>query len=315
MMTEEERNRISQAAELIKAGDVVAFPTETVYGLGANAFDPEAVTKIFQTKERPHFDPLIVHIADLKQLEEVTSGLDVRVKSLASEFWPGPLTIVLPKNDRIPDIVTSGLETVGVRMPRHEVALRLIREAGVPIAAPSANKFGMLSPTQSKHVLQKLPGVKMVLEGGESQIGLESTIIRLNPKGFEILRPGFFSKEDIEKVIPYFSEGVQAGHPEAPGMLDSHYSPRVPLYITGTEPEALDPMNTAYIAFQKPPSVQYLSSVVLSPKADMAEYAMKMFAALHDMDESGAEAIIIEAVPEEALGIAIMDRLRKASHS
>jgi L-threonylcarbamoyladenylate synthase len=312
---EGEEKLIQQAADLILRGELVAFPTETVYGLGANAFDPAAVAKIFETKERPSFDPLIVHIADLKQLRELVSSMDSRISVLAKHFWPGPLTIVLPKSDKVPDIVSSGLDTVGIRMPDHPIALALIRMAKTAIAAPSANKFGMLSPTESKHVLQKLPGVKMVLEGGASRFGLESTIIRLNKKGFEILRPGFFSREDIEAFVPYHSEGSSAGHPEAPGMLDSHYSPKLPLYIAGEEPVSIEPEKTAYVAFSKAPMVRYMTSVVLSPEAKLSQFATRMFSALHDLEDSGAEAIVIEGVPEEGLGIAIMDRLRKASYS
>ncbi len=291
----------------------MAFPTETVYGLGANALVPEAVARIFETKERPSFDPLIVHIADLKQLREVSRNTDPRVQQLAKAFWPGPLTIILPKSDKIPKIVTSGLETVGVRMPDHPIAQQLIKLAGVPIAAPSANKFGMLSPTESKHVLEKLSGVDMVLDGGNARIGLESTIIQLNDKGFDILRPGFYSKEDIEAVVPFHTQGQTAGHPSAPGMLDSHYSPKLELYISGEEPGDLDPLKVAFVAFKTEPQTRYMTSVVLSPNGDLSEFATRMFAVLHDLEESGAEAIIVEAVPEKGLGIAIMDRLRKAA--
>jgi len=178
------------AAAFIRDGKVVAFPTETVYGLGADALNPMAVAKIFELKERPSFDPLIVHIASVDQLEALVKSIDERVHKLAQTFWPGPLTIVLPKSSIVPDIVTSGLPTVGIRMPDNPVALELIRKAGCPVAAPSANKFGRISPTTAAHVRKQLPDVDYILDGGKTTIGIESTIISLTPAGFRILRNG-----------------------------------------------------------------------------------------------------------------------------
>lgn len=189
---------IEIAAQLIRDGKVVAFPTETVYGLGANALNAMAVARIYELKERPSFDPLIVHIADIEAIRQLTTTSDERVQLLADRFWPGPLTIILPKSEIVPDIVTSGLGTVGIRMPANPVARELIRRAGCPIAAPSANKFGQLSPTLARHVAKQLPDADFILDGGPADVGIESTIIALNEKGFEILRHGVITREDIE---------------------------------------------------------------------------------------------------------------------
>ncbi len=180
---------IKRGAEIILSGNLVAFPTETVYGLGADAFNPAAVAKIFETKERPSFDPIIVHICELSQLKKLYNGSDERVYTLAEKFWPGPLTLVLPKTDAVPDIVTSGLDTVAVRMPDNHIALELIKHSHTPLAAPSANKFGMVSPTEAEHVRKQFPDI-FTIDGGKTSVGIESTVITLHEDGFEILRPG-----------------------------------------------------------------------------------------------------------------------------
>ncbi|HPR86280.1 MAG TPA: L-threonylcarbamoyladenylate synthase, partial [Prolixibacteraceae bacterium] len=179
---------IEHAAEIISKGGLVAFPTETVYGLGANALNPVAVAKIFEAKERPTFDPLIVHISSLIELEKLTGELDEKVMELAKRFWPGPLTMVLPKSNLVPDLVTSGLTTVGIRMPDHPVALELIRRSGCPIAAPSANKFGQLSPTTAAHVRKQLPHIDYILDGGKTAVGIESTIVSVEKDKCVVLR-------------------------------------------------------------------------------------------------------------------------------
>ncbi|MDP2891010.1 MAG: L-threonylcarbamoyladenylate synthase, partial [Bacteroidota bacterium] len=218
------------AAKYIKEGKLVAFPTETVYGLGANALNPLAVAKIFELKERPSFDPLIVHIASIDDLYTLTENTDRNVIRLAEKFWPGPLTIVLPKSKLVPDIVTSGLNTVGIRMPDNDIALMLIRAANCPIAAPSANKFGQLSPVSAEHVKKQLPNVDYVLDGGNTSVGIESTIVSIEGNTCTLLRPGVITIADIENALPdtfiYNSE-----KPEkliAPGLLKSHYSPVKP---------------------------------------------------------------------------------------
>jgi L-threonylcarbamoyladenylate synthase len=217
-------SNIEIAAKYIQEGKLVAFPTETVYGLGANAFNPLAVAKIFELKERPSFDPLIIHIADLRQLEKLVLLIDDRVYQLAEKFWPGPLTMVLPKSNIVPDIVTSGLSTVGIRMPDNEIALELIRKSDCPIAAPSANKFGRISPTTAAHVKKQLPKVDFILEGGKTTVGIESTIITLTDNGFQILRNGIITQEELETIIQYDNHTIIEGI-SAPGMLQSHYSP------------------------------------------------------------------------------------------
>ena len=306
---------LETAAKIITQGGVVAFPTETVYGLGANALDPMAVARIFELKERPSFDPLIVHIADLDQLQVLTTSEDPRIGKLAEAFWPGPLTLVLPKTAQVPDIVTSGLPTVGIRMPDHPMALGLIRTSGCPLAAPSANKFGRLSPTRAAHVIRHLPEADYILDGGTTRVGLESTIVRLESDGFLILRPGGITREDLAAVLPESAKTFKAGNPEAPGMLDSHYSPSKPFYLY--QPEVLsriEPSRAGFISFRGEIPATFLQTRTLSPKGDLREYATKIFSALHELQESDVEVILAEPLPETGIGIAIMDRLRKAAH-
>jgi len=306
---------IALAAAHIREGKLVAFPTETVYGLGANALNPTAVAKIFEMKERPVFDPLIVHIASIDDINKLTAVDDERVRLLADKFWPGPLTMILPKSEIVPDLVTSGLETVGIRMPAHPVAQELIRLAGCPIAAPSANKFGQLSPTKARHVQKQLPDVDFLLDGGSSEVGIESTIISLIEKGFEILRHGFITKEDIEQYIPYHEP-----HPGekknivSPGMLKSHYSPEKPLYITGETNKLTDRSKAGYLSWTGNDTAGYKQVEVLCEKGDLRQCAVNLFAAIHRLEESDVEYIIAEAVPEQGIGIAIMDKLKKAAY-
>jgi len=311
--------QLHKAAQLIRQGRLVAFPTETVYGLGANALDANAVARIFSAKERPSFDPLIVHIAALDALETLTPmANDERVQALARQFWPGPLTLVLPKKDIVPGIVTSGLPTVGIRMPDHPLAQALIRESGCPLAAPSANKFGRLSPTQAVHVSRHLPEVDLVLDGGPTGVGIESTIIRLAPEGFDILRPGAVTAEQLSGVLPMVASGAgnDSGDPMAPGMMKSHYSPCKPLFIAGT-PQALtaDRGSTALLAYQGDDTEGYHRVIHMSEGKDLNEVAVNLFAAMHDMEaDPKIASIIVEPVPEEDIGIALMDRIRKAAH-
>lgn len=307
-------NDIEVAAKYINEGKLVAFPTETVYGLGANALDPLAVAKIFELKERPSFDPLIVHIASVNELKNLTINCDDRVLRLAEKFWPGPLTIVLPKSELVPDIVTSGLDTVGIRMPNNPIALELIRKSGCPIAAPSANKFGRVSPTTAQHVKKQLPDVDYILDGGKTHVGIESTIIALNEKGFEILRHGVITREDIEKVIPFYSTKDVSDSIVAPGMLKSHYSPNKPLYFLGDHHlDELDRRKAGLLSFVTKDITGYKYVLPLSTNGDLREYAVNLFAAIHKMEESDVDYIVAEPVEEHGIGLAIMDRLRKAA--
>lgn len=307
---------ILRAAKLIREGKLVAFPTETVYGLGANALDAEAVARIFELKERPSFDPLIVHIANPGDLNVLGKHPDPRCFLLAEKFWPGPLTMVVPKSDIVPDIVTSGLETVGIRMPANETALELIRAAACPIAAPSANKFGLLSPTTAQHVKKQLPGVDCILDGGPTGIGIESTVISLNHKGFEILRHGFITREDIEKYIPFYAmPAAEKTNIVSPGMLKSHYSPGKPIYIQGDYvPEDLQREKAALLSFSGNDSQGFAMVYRLTSSDDLREYAVKLFSALHQLEDEDIEAIVAEPVPMHGIGIAIMDKLKKAAH-
>lgn len=305
---------IDIAAQYIREGKLVAFPTETVYGLGANGFNPHAVAKIFELKERPSFDPLILHIADLKLLYELTSATDMRIDLLAEKFWPGPLTMVLPKSDRVPDIVTSGLNTVGIRMPQNDIALQLIQLADCPIAAPSANKFGRISPTTAAHVKKQLPDVDFILDGGRTSVGIESTIIQLTQTGFQILRNGVITREDIEKYIPYDTI-TPILDLSAPGMLKSHYSPRKKLLIADDKSLETDRSKAGLISFTGSLEAGFRSVIRVSENNDMKEYAIHMFSAMHDFEDNPEiEVIIAEPIEEHGIGKAIMDRLRKAEY-
>lgn len=306
---------ISNAAKVIQKGGVVAFPTETVYGLGADAFNPMAVARIFEIKERPAFDPLIVHIAEadgLGLLAEIENK--ELVDKLIEKFWPGPLTIVLPKKSSVPDIVTSGLSTVAVRMPDHLVALELIRESGTPIAAPSANKFGMLSPTLASHVGKQLPHVDFIIVGGKTTVGIESTVIALSGNGFKLLRPGVITVADLEEVLPEI-HNMRENRLQSPGQLKSHYSPRIPVYIQGESAIKGDLGNAGYLALSPLQNTgEYQLSLSLSTGNDLREAAVNLFSALHQLEESGVKFIVVEPVPETGIGMAIMDRLRKAAY-
>ncbi|MPM03048.1 Threonylcarbamoyl-AMP synthase [bioreactor metagenome] len=309
-------SEITIAAQHIKEGKLVAFPTETVYGLGANALNPHAVARIFELKERPTFDPLIVHIASLEDISKLTATEDKRVSKLAARFWPGPLTIILPKSELVPDIVTSGLATVGIRMPNHPVALELIRQSGCPIAAPSANKFGQLSPTQAKHVSKQLPDVDFLLDGGEAQVGIESTIISLNEKGFEILRHGVITREEIETIVPFYAIPERdKTNIVSPGMLKSHYSPEKPIYLIDENlPAGIDKTKAGLLSFSGEDTANYQFVELLAPDKELKTCAVNLFAAIHRLEESNVEYILAETVPETGIGIAIMDKLRKAAY-
>jgi len=301
------------AAAFIRDGKVVAFPTETVYGLGADALNPMAVAKIFELKERPSFDPLIVHIASVDQLEALVKSIDERVHKLAQTFWPGPLTIVLPKSSIVPDIVTSGLPTVGIRMPDNPVALELIRKAGCPVAAPSANKFGRISPTTAAHVRKQLPDVDYILDGGKTTIGIESTIISLTPAGFRILRNGIITREELETIV-LFDPG-QFDNVMAPGMMKSHYSPRKKLLIA-VEGIQTDRSKAGLISFTGRLEEGFLKVIRVSESSNLKDYAVNMFEAMHTFeDDPDIHEIVAEPVSETGIGMAIMDRLRKAEYN
>lgn len=302
---------ITKAAEIIKNGGLVAFPTETVYGLGANVYNAAAVAGIFAAKQRPHFDPLISHIAEVDFLHEY-AATDERVFALAKRFWPGPLTMVLNRIDNNPsiDLACSGLRTLTVRMPNHPIALQLIKRSGVPIVAPSANKYQSVSPTTAQHVAEGLGDkVDMILDGGACAVGVESTIIDLTGKNVVLLRAGGTVKEDIEaflgeKVL------VSSGNPNmptAPGQLLRHYAPKNCLRINIENPEP----DEFYIGFGHNDG-----DLNLSPSADLCEAASRLFAYLRLADERAKFGkIAVAPVPDNGLGLAINDRLKRASYS
>jgi L-threonylcarbamoyladenylate synthase len=309
--------QIKAAAAVIRRGGLVAFPTETVYGLGANALDPVAVARIFELKERPSFDPLIVHIASWDDLSLLTTGPVPGVRELAMRFWPGPLTIILPKSARVPEIVTAGLPTVGVRMPDHETALQLISEAGCPIAAPSANKFGKLSPVTANHVRKQLPETDFILDGGTTRVGIESTIVALDGNVCTLLRPGVITLAEIREALP--SEFVVSvrnnGNMISPGLLKSHYSPLKPLFLVRDLSVSL-PRGSGLIVHEQKNTLPPCEKLILtSETCNYREIAANLFSALHAMeDDERVRRIFIEPVPETGLGTAIMDRLKRAAY-
>ncbi len=310
---------IDRAAAIIREGGLVVFPTETVYGLGADALQPTAVARIFEAKRRPAFDPLIVHISELPELEPLTAAVDGRVRLLAARFWPGPLTLVLPKTDRVPDIVTSGLPSVAVRMPSHPTARALIAAAGTPIAAPSANLFGSLSPTDPAHLAGALlQSIDLVLDGGRCPVGVESTVLSLTDREPRILRFGGLPRSDIEAVIgPVAVNTTSSSNPQSPGQVPKHYAPGTPLVVLGSAPVPAPGLKVGLLALA-PDSARdtepYAVVRYLSPRGDLREAASNLFSALHDLDAMGLDLIAAEPVDETGLGAAIMDRLRRASY-
>lgn len=305
------------ASEMIKNGKVVAFPTETVYGLGANALDPKAVAMIFEAKKRPKFDPLIVHISNYQMLYNIAKNIPEEIEKLIQIFWPGPLTVVLEKREIVPSLTTAGLSTVAVRMPQHPVALRLISLSDTPIAAPSANPFGKLSPTKADQVYKGLEGkVELILDGGPAPIGIESTIIKKENGDIYLLRPGGISVEDIEKILEKKVKEREVPKIEAPGSFPSHYSPIAPLYVLKGKKIPSEFLNKkiGFLAFSSKPDYGKFKIVrILSESSDLKEAAKNFFTYLHEIDNAGIDYIFAEKVPLKGLGLAIMDRLKKAS--
>jgi len=288
-----------RAAALIRAGELVAFPTETVYGLGANALDAAAIEKIFAAKGRPASSPLIVHVSSIEMAHSLVREWPESAEKLVGKFWPGPLTLVLPKQPCVPDRLTAGLDTVGVRMPVHPVALALIREAGVPIAAPSANRFTELSPTTAQHVRDSLGNrVAMVLDGGRTTVGIESTVISLAGPDAVLLRPGMVTQAEIEAVIGalQIQKLATAGPHSSPGMHARHYSPRTPLIL---------------VERGELPSTG--RGICLHLPDDPRAYAAVLYQRLHEADAQGLDWIAIEQPPRTGEWSAIRDRLERAA--
>jgi L-threonylcarbamoyladenylate synthase len=296
----------------------VAFPTETVYGLGADALNASAVVRVFEAKARPSFDPLIVHLSAAEEVDTISPTRDERVTRLAARFWPGPLTLVLSKRPSVPDLVTAGLDTVGVRVPDHEAARALVREAATPVAAPSANPFGYVSPTCAEHVQAQLgDAVDLILDGGPCRVGLESTILSLVTEPPLILRPGGVAREDLEQALgrPLELAGP-AARPLAPGQLSRHYATRTPLRLLARagEPAPAGAGRVGLLALSRAPeSGGYAAVEVLAPDGRLATAAARLFAALRRLDGSGLDLLLAEPCPETGIGRAIMDRLRRCA--
>lgn len=303
---------MKKAADLIRVGGLVAFPTETVYGLGANANNGEAVARIFEAKGRPHFNPLIVHVASLADAERL-AHFDDAARKLSDAFWPGPLTLVLPRqpDTGLSDLVSAGLPTVALRIPSNDVALELLVKAGVPIAAPSANKSGHVSATTAAHVAADLGvSVDMILDGGPCVEGVESTIVGLSEGAPVLLRAGAIPRTDIEAVLgrALIRSTSSQEAPQAPGMLTSHYAPRAQLRLNVTSPEVDEP----FLGFGSV-ATNGKHSLNLSAAGDLREAAAHLFAYLRTLDATGSKTIAVAPIPEIGLGEAINDRLRRAA--
>lgn len=304
--------QIKEAAELLRQGKLVAFPTETVYGLGANALDSLAVLRIFEAKGRPRSSPLIVHVSSIAMARELAAEWPDTAQRLAERFWPGPLTLVVRKKPSIPDIVTAGLPTVGLRMPAHPVALALLQEAAIPLAAPSANRFTQLSPTTAEHVRHGLGRrLHYVLDGGPCQVGIESTVLSVVDQPFTIFRPGGISRTQIEEVIgpvALHEQTMATAHP-SPGMHPQHYSPKTPLVLVS---EGAVPENGkgAYLQLRSEPLHQ---ATIVQMSTNPREYATRLYAVLHDLDDAGYDWIAVEVPEETPDWEGVLDRLRRAS--
>ncbi|AHF80516.1 L-threonylcarbamoyladenylate synthase [Thermococcus paralvinellae] len=323
-----DKRKIKIAAKFIREGKLVAFPTETVYGLGADALNEEAVRRIFEAKGRPADNPLIVHIADFDQLYELARDIPREAKILAEYFWPGPLTIVLPKKSNVPKVTTGGLDTVAIRMPAHEIALGLIRTSRRPIAAPSANISGKPSPTLAEHVVDDFYGrIECIIDGGEVKIGVESTVLDLTTKPPTLLRPGGLPLEEIEKVIGKVKihpvvKGKAVDVAKAPGMKYKHYAPNAQVIVIEGSRERVKEKIKELLNEYKRGGVKvgvmatgdfYEADAYINLGNSEEEIAKNLFRALRDLDKSGVDVILAEGIEEKGLGLAVMNRLRKAA--
>jgi L-threonylcarbamoyladenylate synthase len=326
---EDWREAVAQAVALLEDGEIVALPTETVYGLAADAFNAEAVAKVFEVKERPSFDPLIVHIGhkrDLDLVAEVPEELEEIVTQLIETYWPGPLTLVLPRKPDVPDLVTSGLDTVAVRLSAHEVMRAVAKE--IPIAAPSANRFGRISPTSAQAVMDELGGkIPMIIDGGACRDGIESTIVapEMTDKGpvLRLLRPGPIAREDLRKIAKVIKpKRTKADHIDSPGQTESHYAPATPLILINKPGDFVPREGVKYglLSYRGEgnsslmEATEWAHTEIMSPgKGKLAEGAVRLFYCLRKLDAAGVDVIVSESVSETGIGVAIMDRLRRAA--
>jgi L-threonylcarbamoyladenylate synthase len=331
-----EVEKIRIAAAFIQKGDLVAFPTETVYGLGADALNPKAVLALFKAKKRPFDNPPIVHVADVLEVRRLVTKIPLVAEELMKRFWPGPLTLIFRRSEIVPDVTVAGLDTIAIRMPRHNVALALIRESGCPIAAPSANLAGKPSPTSAKHVLDDLDGrIDAVLDAGPTSVGVESTVLDLTVDPPEVLRPGGTPYETLQKILPkiklhpmaFAERKLQVQKARSPGMMHKHYAPEADLIVVeGQVPAVVNKVKKLgdfYRRYGKKVGVlatdetvsEYKAFVVrsLGSRNDFAAIAKNLFRLLRELDSEDVNVIIAEGIPPKELGLAVMNRLRKAS--
>lgn len=311
---------IAKAKSLLEKGELVAIPTETVYGLAANALNPDAAASIFEAKNRPSFDPLIIHTDSVDKINQWVEEIPESLTLLAEKFWPGPLTLLLPRKSIIPDIVTSGLDRVAVRIPSHPLTLELLKTLDFPLAAPSANPFGYISPTSAEHVNKQLGGqIPYILDGGPSQVGLESTIVGIEEGEVIVYRLGGLDIREIEAVVGAVKVKTHSSsNPSAPGLLESHYAPRKPFIVGDVAsllPQFLEKgqkvgVLTLSQIFREVPE---LDQIQLSAIGDLKEAAAKLFAAMRSLDDLNLDVILAEWMPNEGLGKAMNDRLQRAS--
>lgn len=319
---------IEAAANVVRGGGLVAFPTETVYGLGANALDATAVARIFAAKGRPATNPVIVHVENLIGAQKLTTSWPESATRLAARFWPGPLTLVLTKQPVVPDVTTAGGPTVAIRVPSHPVALSLIRVAGVPIAAPSANRSTEVSPTLAEHVLRALDGrIELLLDGGPTANGLESTVLDLSTEPPRLLRPGPLTRGELEAVlgqsisiVSHRASEAQQGSPlPSPGMLARHYAPHTPLELAADSGRqrvielCKNGKRVGWLAFENESSVGPAGSLIILMPPDAARYGARLYAALHELDQARVDRIVVALPPKDETWAAIQDRLQRAA--
>lgn len=308
---------ISKAKLILQKGGLIAIPTETVYGLAGNAYNPDAVANIFKVKNRPQFDPLIVHISSVEEIEPLVSDFPEQAKILTNELWPGPLTILLNRSRIIPDLVTSGMERVAIRIPQHFLTRELLSELDFPLVAPSANPFGYISPTTAQHVEDQLgERIPYILDGGPCHIGIESTIVGWENDQAVIYRLGGVSKEEIEKLVGNVEVRLSSSNPQAPGMLMSHYAPSKRV-IVGDLNKLLDQYQNRHVGVISFRETFYVEGdiiqITLAPDGKVETAAKMLFSTLRELDKSDVELILAEEVPNHGLGRAINDRLQRAA--
>jgi L-threonylcarbamoyladenylate synthase len=310
---------INKAIQQLNRNELVAIPTETVYGLAANAFNSIAVEKIFKLKQRPFYNPLIVHVQSINELETIACDIPSRALKLATSFWPGPLTLVLKKQEHIPNIVTAGKDTVAIRMPNHPMALSLLSQLEFPLAAPSANPFGSISPTNAEHVLNYFgDSLEVILDGGECEMGIESTIIGFEENQPILYRLGTITLKEIEEVVGVIKmKTTNDVNPEAPGMILRHYAPKTKTLLTDNVLESISlhrNLSIGIIMFTGEFSELNVDQLeILSPKGNLTEAAKKLYASMHRLDQCNLDLIIMERFPDEGLGKTINDKLLRAT--